>query len=71
MDFSKLIGGKDIWGLSDADAMTAFGNGELYRQWKAIKDHIEKTGIEYLGNAATLRKNTQTAQERIDAENAR
>ena len=71
VDFSKLIGDKDIWGLSDADAMTAFGNGELYRQWKALKDHIEKTGIEYLGNAATLRKNTQTAQERIDAENAR
>lgn len=71
VDFSKLIGNKDIWGFSDADAMTAFGNGELYRQWKAIKDHIEKTGIEYLGNAATLRKNAQTAQERIDAENAR
>ncbi len=71
VDFSKLIEDKDIWGLSDADAMTAFGNGELYRQWKALKDHIEKTGIEYLGNAATLRKNTQTVQERIDAENAR
>lgn len=71
VDFASLIGDKDIWGLSDADAMGAFGNGELYKQWKAIKDHIEKTGIEFLGNTATLRKNAQTAQEKIDAENAR
>lgn len=71
VDFKSLIGDADIWGLTDAGAMSAFGNGEIYKQWKAIKDHIESVGIEYLGNAATLRKNTQTAQDAITAENAR
>lgn len=57
--------------MAEEEAKKFFGshgdNGEMFALWKATKDRIEKTGIDFYSNLASSMENMSTIENRIKA----